>query len=551
VSTRLTNIFSKSAEQKSRSSAPINRSPDSLLDANSASTPSNFSPLEAVANIPATLNRIWVTAALLVVMVLAALEMTVTSTAMPTIIGDLHGLEHYSWVTSVYLLMCTVSMPIYGRLADAWGRKRVLLWAIAMFASASVLAATAQSMLQLIVFRGFQGLGAGGIMPVVLTILGDIFTLEERARIQGWFSAVWGASALAGPAIGAVLVDTLGWRSIFFVNLPFGALGFAVLMWKYHDHERPHSSDLDLPGVISLAIGCTAILGLVSALGLDNISWTVKAATLAIAIVGLGSFIYIERRAKNPILPPDLIVQPAIGPSLLGSALMGIGFFSVDTYVPLYVQGTTGAGATAAAGVVTPVMLAWATSGILVAPLIVRWGFRRTAIIGSALIAISFLCLFVCALLHASGWVLAAVLVVAGGGFGAASMPYLLSVQHSVSWQQRGIVTSACQFFRTMGGAIGIGLMGMLFNVLAAPQMQQLREMGISPASIMDPDMRDHLSDAAKPIIFDMIGSGLTWVFLAMAIVAVIQVAVGCLMASDDEHPATSVEISALEANAL
>ncbi len=126
-------------------------------------------------------------------------------------------------------------------------------------------------MLQLIIFRGFQGLGAGGIMPVVLTILGDIFTLEERARIQGWFSAVWGTSSLAGPAVGALLVETLGWRSIFFVNLPFGALGFGVLAWRYHDHERPHSTDLDLPGVGLLAIGCTSILALVS-LGLDGMS---------------------------------------------------------------------------------------------------------------------------------------------------------------------------------------------------------------------------------------------------------------------------------------
>ncbi len=247
----------------------------------------NAGAAEPSTRTPAKINRRWVTGALLIVMVLAAMELTVTSTAMPTIIGDLHGLEHYSWVMSVYLLMCTVSMPIYGRLADAWGRKRVLLWAIAIFASASVLAASSQSMWQLIVFRGFQGLGAGGIMPVVLTILGDIFTLEERARIQGWFSAVWGASSLAGPAIGALLVDTFGWRSIFFVNLPFGALGFAVLVWKYHDHERPHSTDLDLPGAFSLAVSCTAIMSLVFVLESDGLSWIDSASLLVAAIAAL------------------------------------------------------------------------------------------------------------------------------------------------------------------------------------------------------------------------------------------------------------------------
>ncbi len=444
-------------------------------------------------NIPASLDRRYVTGACMMVMVLAAMELTVTSTAMPTIIGDLHGLEHYSWVTSVYLLMCTVTMPIYGRLADAWGRKRVLLWAIGLFCAASVLAASAQTLGQLILFRGFQGLGAGGIMPVVLTILGDIFTLEERAKIQGWFSAVWGSASLAGPLIGAFLVETLGWRSIFFVNLPLGALGFGVLVWKYHDHGKPHSTDLDLPGATLLALSCAAFLGLVSAMGLDSVPWTVVGVLLAVALVTGLWFIRVETRANNPILPPKLVMNRAIGPALFASALMGVGFFGVDTYVPLYVQGTTGKGATAAAGVVTPVMLAWAASGVIVAPIIVRWGFRKTAVVGSALVTVSFLSLFVCALMNASGWVLAAVLVIGGLGFGTSSMPQLLSAQHGVSWQQRGIVTSAIQFFRTMGGAIGIGLLGMLFNVLAAPQMQQLRKMGVSPATIMDPHARSSI----------------------------------------------------------
>jgi MFS family permease len=220
----------------------------------------------------------------------------------------------------------------------------------------------------------------------------------------------------------------------------------------------------------------------------------------------------------------------AIGPALIGSALMGVLFFAVDTYVPLYVQGTTGAGASAAAGVVTPVMLAWAASGIFVAPLVVRFGFRRTAFVGSMLATISLIGLVACAFAQASGWILAAVLAVGGVGFGSVSMPYLLSVQNVVSWQQRGIVTSAVQFVRTMGGAVGIGLLGMLFNVLAAPQMEKLRKVGVSPASIMDPHTQTELSASTKAIIRDMIDSGLTWVFVAMAVLAALQVLVTLLM---------------------
>ncbi|MCC7084710.1 MAG: MFS transporter [Pirellulales bacterium] len=492
------------------------------------------------------LHRGWVTAALMTVMVLAAMEMTITSTAMPTIIGELHGLEHYAWVTSVYLLMCTVTMPLYGRLADALGRKPVVLFSIGLFCGASVLASTSQSMWQLIVYRGLQGLGAGGIMPVVLTILGDIFTLEERAKIQGWFSAVWGTSALAGPAIGAVLVNAFGWRSIFFVNLPLGALGLGVLAWHYHDREQPQATSLDLPGVALLAIACSALLGLVSVVGSTDSPWLVASLLLAVFVVGFAWFVRVERRASNPIFPLELMMHRGIGPALVGSALMGVLFFGVETYVPLYVQGTTGGDASAAAGVITPLMFAWAASGIFVAPLLIRWGFRRVAVAGSLLAAISFTGLVACAVAEASGWVLASVLVVGGVGFGSVSMPYLLSAQDVVAWGQRGIVTSAIQFFRTMGGAVGIGLLGMLFNVLAAAQMEQLRSLGVSPASIMDPHTRSTLPSESLAIVRTMIDSGLTWVFVAMALLAMIQVLVTLLMPRS--HGKAMVEVDPLEA---
>jgi MFS family permease len=458
------------------------------------------------------------------------MEQTVTSTAMPTIIGDLHGLEHYAWVASVYLLACTVSMPLYGRLADVLGRKKVVLFAIGLFCVASVLAAASRNMGQLILFRALQGLGAGGVMPVVLTILGDIFTLEERARIQGVFSAVWGVAALAGPALGAFLVHTFGWRSIFYVNLPFGALGFAVLAWKYHDREKPHSTDLDLPGVTLLAVASTALLALVSGLGPGGWNGATTAALLVLAVGSTVVFIRTERRAPNPVLPPDLVAHRTIGPSLLGSLLLGICFLSLDTYVPLYVQGARGGGAAAAAGVVTPVMLTWAASGLFAAPLAVRWGFRNTAVLGSVLTVVSFTGLVVCAVVGAPQSVLTAVLLLSGLGFGPASMAYILAAQNAVTWQQRGIITSGIAFFRTMGGAVGIGVLGMLFNVLIAPQMGRLRDAGINPAELMDPRTRASLPAESLRSASDVIGHGLTWVFAAMLIGAAAQALVTLLL---------------------
>src|SRR5256714_2936260 len=359
-------------------------------------------------------NRRFITAALLLVMVLVSMEMTVASTAMPSIIGELHGLEHYSWVASIYLLACTVTMPLYGRMADALGRKRVLLAAIAIFCGGSMLASCARTMTQLILFRGMQGLGAGGVMPVVLTILGDIFTLEERAKIQGFFSAVWGTSSLAGPALGALLVKTLGWRSVFWVNLPFGLLGMIVLAIEYHERCERHEMDLDLPGVIALATASIGVLSLVSRLGPTGWAWPMIGVLAVVTIAAMVYFKWHEWRAAHSILPTELIMRRSVGPAMLGSCLFGAAFLSLDTYVPLYIQGGRGGDATAAASVVTPVMLTWALSGVFAAPMLVRWGFRRTATLGATLIIVGFGGLFVCALAGAPHWMLTAALSITG-----------------------------------------------------------------------------------------------------------------------------------------
>ncbi|HUB24737.1 MAG TPA: MFS transporter, partial [Tepidisphaeraceae bacterium] len=432
-------------------------------------------------------DRRFVTAALMLVMVLASMEQTVTSTAMPTIIGKLKGIEHYSWVASIYLLACTISMPIYGRLADTLGRRIVILCAIGVFATGSLLASSAQTMTQLIIFRGIQGLGAGGIMPVVLTILGDIYTLEERARVQGLFSAVWGTSSLAGPALGALLVRTLGWRSIFYVNLPFGLLGMIALIWKYRDRGDKHSTDIDLPGAISLGLLCMSLLLLVGDVAPAGAGfWWPLSLGLAAAIAGI-YFVRHERRTANPILPPNFLTHPVIGTSLMGSMLMGICFLSLDTFVPLYVQGGRGGGAIGSASVVTPVMLTWALSGIVAAPMVVHLGFRRTATFGTLMITTGFTGLLLAAIFSFSPWMLTAVLAITGFGFGPTSMSYLLSAQETVEWKQRGLVTSNVMFMRTAGGALGIGALGGLFTSLISSNL------AATPQQLLDPSLRKQI----------------------------------------------------------
>lgn len=480
---------------------------------------SDVTPLQRVP------HRRFITAALMLFMVLASMETTVTSTAMPTIIGDLHGLEHYSWVASIFLLTSTISMPLYGRLADVWGRKRVLMLSIAVFTVGSLLAAMTgyvfRSMAALIVFRGIQGLGAGGIMPVVLTIIGDIFTIEERAKIQGLFSAVWGTAALAGPALGALLVHTLGWPSIFWINLPAGFLGLIVLLFCYHDREKPHSLDLDLPGIALLGLASAGFLG---ALGLaTNIPLWITGIILVFSIAVSVLFLKVEKTAVNPIMPPQLMMHPAIGPAVLASGMLGLGVFAVDTYVPLYVQGGRGGDAAAAAATVTPVMLAWASSGIVAAPLIVRWGFRKTATLGAVLSLIGYTLVLVCAWFALPLPVLTAVLFVCGAGFGPMAMSSLLSAQDAATWQQRGLVTSSVTFFRHFGGALGVGLLGSLFNLLIASDLARMKDHNITPADLLNPHQLQKLSPEVLKPAQEAIANSLLWVLVALFISGAIQ----------------------------
>jgi MFS family permease len=449
---------------------------------------------------------------------------------MPTIIGDLHGLEHYSWVASIYLLCATVTMPLYGRLADVLGRKRVIVSAIGLFFVGSLLAGSAHSMLQLIVYRGMQGLGAGGIMPVVLTILGDIFTLQERAKIQGVFSAIWGTASLAGPALGAVLVKTLGWRFIFYVNLPFGLIGLIALLWKYHDTEKPHSRNLDLSGALAMMLACAAILAVVSGAGPGGWPWSVELVLTFVAVCAVALFIRHGKTMADPILPPWIMTSRAIGPSIFGSLLLGAGFLCLDTYVPLYVQGGRGGGVAAAAGVVTPVMMTWALSGVVAAPLIVRFGFRTIALLGACLISIGFAGLVACAVLGLGHATTTAVLAITGCGFGPASMSYLLAAQGAVTWQHRGVVTAGIAFFRTFGGAVGIGLLGTMFNFLSAPGLKRLKAQGVTPAKLLDPQASAGFSDAVIAQAHHAVASALIWVFVAMLVIALAGIAVSWLM---------------------
>lgn len=398
-------------------------------------------------------DRRMVTVALMLAMAVTALEQLVVSTAMPSIIAELRGLDVYSWVTSAYLLTATVTTPIYGKLADLWGRKRVLLFGLGLFALGSMLSGMATSMPGLIAMRAVQGLGAGAVGPIVLTMIADLFSLEERARVQGLFSGIWGVSSVAGPALGGVLTDQLSWRWVFYVSVPFAALS-AWILARHVDEGREQREVLpiDWSGAALLTAGSTALL--VAVMQGNEQSTARGVALLATALLMFVLFIGRERRAADPILPLDLLANVPIAAAIAGSFLIGGLLFAIDTFLPLYVQGVEGGTATAAGRMITPLFLAWAISVTIAAKVVVRLGFRTTALIGSVSIAAGVLGLALGTVWPSvSGRMFLAGLLLIGTGMGPTSLSFILGVQSAVEWGRRGAATGAVLFFRTMGGS--------------------------------------------------------------------------------------------------
>jgi MFS family permease len=395
---------------------------------------------------------------------LASFESTVVSTAMPTIIGDLGGLPLYAWVFSIYLLTSTVAMPVYGRLADIHGRRRLMLVAISVFLTGAVTCAFARSMPQLIAARAIQGLGAAGLVPVSLTVAADLYSLEERARVQGLFSGIWGFASLVGPLLGAFLTVHFGWRSIFSINIPLGAIAFFLVATRMIESRASLPDPVDVAGAATLAIGVTLILfGVLHAPGAGVMSTGARLALLAAGLLTLAFFARLETQRDFPLIPPALFRHWDTAAPYLAGILLGTTIYGVDTFVPLFVQGARGGTAGAAGAVVTPLIFFWALSAAMAARVILRLGFRRTARVGAILVLFGLAGLVAGALATASvAWISAACAVV-GAGLGFGSLSQVLAIQHVAPERHRGVATSLVPFFRTVGGSIGVGALGGVF----------------------------------------------------------------------------------------
>jgi EmrB/QacA subfamily drug resistance transporter len=413
-----------------------------------------------------TIGRILaIYAGLMVTLLLAALDQTIVATALPKIVGDLGGITQYSWVFTAYMLTSTVTVPLYGKLGDVYGRKNLFLFAIVVFLAGSALCGASTSMTELVIFRAVQGIGAGGLFPLSLAVIGNIVPPRDRGKWQGLIGAVFAASSIIGPAVGGFIVDNASWRWVFLVNLPVGGLALIVISFVMPRRAplTDHSIDWLGAGVLAGGVGAL-LLGLVW--GGTQFPWgSVEVVGSFVAAVALlAAFAVVERRAREPILPFEILRNPIVAGSVACMALVGMAMFGTISYVPLFVQGVIGTSATSSGVVLTPLMLGAVTTSLLTGQLVSRTGrYRWNAILGPIVLTIGMVLLWRMSVTTTNAEA-ARNMVIAGIGIGSMMQVFVLSVQNAVPRAVIGSATALTQFGRQMGATLGVTIMGVLVN---------------------------------------------------------------------------------------
>ncbi|WP_330185077.1 MFS transporter [Nocardia sp. NBC_01503] len=405
-----------------------------------------------------------VLAAIMLATSLVALDSTVIATAVLTITDQLGGFSQFPWLFSIYLLAQAVTVPIYGKLADMVGRKPVMLFGIAVFAFGSLLCGLATSMLGLIIFRAVQGIGAGAVGPMAITIAGDIYTVQERAKVQAYLASVWAASSVLGPLLGGVFSEYVSWRWIFLVNLPLSVVAAWMILREFTESAPRQKHRIDYLGALLLTIGAGGlILALIE--GGQAWAWTSPASIglFAGGVVVLFLFGLVERKAANPILPLWVFTRRILVASSLVSLLVGAVLLGLTSYVPTFAQGVLGTGALIAGLTVGALTLGWPLSASQAGKVYLRIGFRATSVIGSVLAAVGAATLL---LVNEDSTLLQVALgcFVVGTGMGLVASPTLIAAQSSAEWSERGVVTSTNMFARSLGSALGVAVFGALVN---------------------------------------------------------------------------------------
>ena len=425
---------------------------------------------------------------------LAAMDQTIVATALPRIVGDLHGFSHLSWVITAYLVTSTVTIPAYGKLSDLYGRRRMFVISISIFLGGSTLCGLAGSMGALIAFRALQGVGAGGLLPLSQATIADLFSPRDRGRYQGFVGAMWGTASIVAPLVGGSLTDSVSWRWIFFVNLPLGVLALTVVMRTLPRGRRVRAHTIDWAGMGSLGVGITFIL-LASSWGGTSAPWG-SAKVIGPALAGVALvivFVVIERHASEPLLSPTVFSDRVVTVASAAGALIGAVMFGMTVYVPVFVQGVQGGSAVASGLVLVPLSLCWSLASAVGGQLVARTGrYRWLPILGSSLVLVGFLLLSRLSA-ESSRTELVLDLVVIGLGMGAMVQVYMVAAQNAVAPSEIGVTTAALQFFRTIGGSLAVTGLGVLLATRVAAELGHrlgASARGIDPNRLLQGDVR-------------------------------------------------------------
>jgi EmrB/QacA subfamily drug resistance transporter len=468
---------------------------------------------------------------------LVALDSTIIATAVPSVVSDLGGFSQFPWLFSIYLLTQAVTVPLYGKLADVIGRKPIMFFGIVMFLLGSVLCGVAWNMPALIAFRALQGIGAGAVQPMSMTMVGDLYSVEERARVQGYIASVWGISSVIGPTLGGVFSEYLSWRWIFFVNLPLGAVAAWTLARRFKEQVAGGSHKIDYVGALLLTAGSSLlILGLLE----GGVAWG-WASVPSLLIFGAGvvmvaAFLIVERRAAEPVLPLWVFSRRVLTGGNLSSLGIGALLIGFTSYVPTYAEGVLGTGALVAGFALAALTVGWPIAATLSGRFYMRVGFRDTALIGAVVVVVGTV---LCTLLSqdAQVWQVAAACFVVGVGLGLSASPTLVAVQSVVGWERRGVVTGTNMFCRSIGSAVGAAVLGAISNSTLSDRFSRppAAVAGHLPKSVdaTETVLNAH-GAAAQPAVTAFVRTALYGavhnVFLVLVVVAVLIVGALLLM---------------------
>ncbi|MDR6124362.1 EmrB/QacA subfamily drug resistance transporter [Bacillus sp. SLBN-46] len=465
-----------------------------------------------------------VLASVMLAMFMGAIEATIVSTAMPAIVADLGGFTLYSWVFSAYLLMNSITVLIYGKLSDLFGRKPILTFGIIIFLLGSILCGFATSMKTLIIFRLIQGFGAGAVMPIATTIVGDIYTAEERAKIQGYLSSVWGISAITGPAVGGLLVQYVSWHYVFWINIPLGILSLVGLWMYLHENVEKKKHDIDYIGAVLLTVTISSLMFVLVEAGSHWAwgSWQIV-SLLVLSVLALIAFVFQESRAIEPVMPFSIWKERSIFIANITSLTTGIMLIGISSFLPTFVQGVMEQTPIVAGFTLTTMSIGWPIASTLAGRMLISIGYRKTSIIGGVFLILgSFVFI---TMSSSSGPIWAAVgSFFVGVGMGLTSTAFIVSIQSTVSWQQRGIATAANMFMRNLGNTIGAALLGgILNNRLNAYFSQKDPSLSVDDTNILlKASEREELAGGVRRILQDGLTLSLHTVYYVVFTFAII-----------------------------